>query len=174
MADLAKRSSGSVNLEWSVGDCISVQPEFFGDNYAKLVPCDVTKIYGRVKKVITNRLLVIWDADGNESYVSMGKVSKEPIDTEQQVLNIDVNYSILTEDDVHSSIDMVIDQGSSSVVTLDDYQPSDQSTSTRDAAESDAIRDSIDSCKKSKGRHRDCKPKTFSTEDIDTDTQMIH
>ena len=87
MADLAKRSSRSVNLEWSVGDCISVPPEFFVDNYAKLVPCDVTKIYGRVKKVITNRLLVIWDVDGNESYninVSMDKVLKEPIDTEQQ------------------------------------------------------------------------------------------
>ena len=51
---------------------------------------------------------------------------KEPIDTEQQVLTIDVNYSILTEDDVHSPIDMVIDQGSSTVVTLDDYKPSDQ------------------------------------------------
>ena len=39
-----------------------------------------------MKKVITNRLLVIWDVDvdGNESYVSMGKVLKEPIDTEQQ------------------------------------------------------------------------------------------
>ena len=64
---------------------------------------------------------------------------------------------------------MVIDQGSSTVVTLDDYKPFDQSTLARDAADSDAIRESIDSCRKSKRRQRDCKPKTFSTEDIDSD-----
>jgi len=60
---------------------ISVPPEFFGDTYAKLVPCDVTKIYSRVKKVITNRLLVIWDVDVdvNGSYASMGKVLKESL-----------------------------------------------------------------------------------------------
>jgi hypothetical protein len=37
----------------------------------------------------------------------------------------------------------------------------------------DAICESIESCRKSKGHHRDCTPKTFSTEDIDSDPSNL-
>ena len=120
MADAAKTGSRTRTLRtsWEVGDCVSVPPIFFGQDYSATVPSFINKIIGRVEQVHTNRLSVQWDGDRLVQTVSMDKVTKEPRDTVTQYIGVDATP-------IHFESSAITHR----VITEDDFQPADQSTS---------------------------------------------
>ena len=179
---------------WEIGDCVSVPPLFFGKNYAAAIPESVTKIIGRVKQVFTGRLLVTWDADRTENMVYFQNVEQERRDTEIQVLS-DNTESIITASEVESfsdllgervhavepgkvkqepEIDLVVQKlqrvREESVITEEDFQSTDQSTSSSgnniEIGNDPAIQST------SSLPTRTCKPTNFSYEsEIDTSSE---
>ena len=113
--DLVKRGRQKV----TVGDCVSINSDFFGEVYAKAV--GVERIIGRVTKVNGIRDFdVVWDYDDDDEtkHMNLEKVTLEARDTPKQQLK-KANPS-------------------PTVITADDFQPSEQGTS-KEASTSHAL-----------------------------------
>ena len=179
MTDISIISSTRIRrkVSWEEGDCISVAPSFLSSSCAEVVPSGTSKIFGRVKQVLTNRLLIEWDIDETKNYVDINdQVTKERNDTERQVISEENCLSIISSDvdqvteksqDVSVSdlisneeildyCDLVVEKSpmkTASVITADDYQDPEQSTSScQNPTQTSVLKE------------RKCKPKTFSYE----------
>ena len=133
--DVAKKTRKKRST-WEPGDCVSVPPIRFGPAYSSMVPGDITKIYGRVKEVLTHRLLVKWDLDKNESFIDTDKVTKESRETKSQYINVD---AVVTADDYEEAGTTSSRSTTESWKMIDDDNPTDDNQDNSDTDNSDAI-----------------------------------
>ena len=106
--DTAKRE----RIKVEDGDCVSLPTSYWGDTFASQMESDyqITKLFGRVSYVNNNNdFSVVWDVDGQlTQHMSLTKCAYEKADEPKQTLP----------------------SANESVITAEDFQAADQSTSS--------------------------------------------
>ena len=122
MADLVKR--GREKKQFGIGDCVSVPPGFFGEEYERVLKeadGSIERLLGRIVALETGgQLSIQWDIDSETSYhVPPTKVMLEPKDTPQQI----------APSPSEPTQPIPLESRQESVISIEDFQPAEQSTS---------------------------------------------
>ena len=65
--------------KWEVGQRVTVPPVHFGYAWSSTIPSHITKIYGTITQLFTNRMSVLWDVDANETMISTNRATMHGI-----------------------------------------------------------------------------------------------
>ena len=113
------KGKGKGRLKIKIGDCVSVAASYFGKHYADQLneKFGIVRVIGRVIEVVSgnSNFSVQWDIDnGVNRNVSLNTIQLEPIDTP-------------------------IQECSDTVITIEDFQNTDEQSTSTVAATSDAL-----------------------------------
>ena len=86
MAEIVKKRSRD-QPSVVIGNCVSIQPTFFGEDYAKSLPDMMNKLYGRIEHIHDKKMVTVrWDIDGTTTMCNMNLLTVESNDQPVQFI----------------------------------------------------------------------------------------